>query len=153
MARSDMARQGALRRIALLRAAVLFLAFTCASTPALAVEFPPEIIGSYAPGGKCTGFWRVQVHPEMIEFHDDMGDSLRMTLWDVCYACAGGASYQGIERWVSPIVDDWGKVPVFRFNADEVPGRLVIVYRGESFRGILPRLQDAIEASPLQKCE
>lgn len=122
--------------------------------PVEAADFPSEVHGSYAPNGQCEGYWRVQVHPEMIEFHDEVGDSLRLSLWDICYSCAGGGRDGGAELWAMPRIDGTDKVPVFRFNAGNQPGRLEIDYHGQSrFDDFLPRLQAAMDRAPLSRCE
>lgn len=113
--------------------------------------FPPEVQGLYGKNGDCSGFWKVQVFKDMVEFNDDMGDSLRLTLWDVCLACAGGAGYDGIQVYAFPEQLGTDRAPVFKFNEAEKPGRLVIEYHGKDPIPY-PRLADAIAASPLQKC-
>jgi hypothetical protein len=100
-----------------------------------AAEGPPipdEIYGSYAPGGNCAALPRVTVNSGGIFLDTAVGKSGPLPV-SVCYSCAGGARYEGIQRWayVKYGKDKWGgdnSPVIFMFNADERKGIMQVTH-------------------------
>jgi hypothetical protein len=136
-----------------LRLAVLVAALTLA-LPASAIEInaknppPADLHGTYGPKGGCNRSPRVSV--DTTGLYIVIGDSRgKVAPLDLCLTCAGGARYEGIERWLSPKVGG-GYAAFFRFNADEQRGLLVVEDTGEMAHG--PNLKAVVVASPYRKC-
>lgn len=130
-------------------AAVLTLA-----PPVFAIEInaknppPAELHGTYGPKGDCNRSPRVSV--DATGLYIVIGDSRgKVAPLDICFSCAGGARYDGIERWLSPKLGA-GYAAHFRFNADEQRGLLVVEDTGETALG--PNLQAIVAASPYRRC-
>lgn len=111
---------------------------------------PPELYGTYGPGGQCSASPRVSLDASGL--YVVVGSKRgKLDKVDACFSCAGGAQYQGIEVWLAPATPDGnGRMVIFRFNADEVPGKLDVYDNGEVELG--PNLKSVIAASPLQRC-
>lgn len=60
---------------------------------------PTEIYGSYAPGGECSRQPRVVASVAGLFLETAAGRTGPLPV-DVCYCCAGGARYEGIQVWV-----------------------------------------------------
>ncbi|MFN4087743.1 MAG: hypothetical protein ACK4QW_01705 [Alphaproteobacteria bacterium] len=109
---------------------------------------PPDLQGRYAPRGDCAREPRVMVDGTGM-FLEIGGRRGRVAPLDLCFSCAGGARYSGIEVWVSPKVGD--QIPViFRFNADERRG--VLIVEDNAGMDLGPNLRAVIAASPLLRC-
>jgi hypothetical protein len=124
--------------------------------PAAAAEIslqnpaPAELWGTYGPGGDCKASTRVSLDASglYVVIGSKRGKLERV---DACFSCAGGARYEGIEVWLAPATPGGnGFMVIFRFNADEVPGKLDVYDNGEAELG--PNLKAVIAASPLSRC-
>jgi len=136
-----------------LRLAALAAALTLVA-PAWGIEInaknppPVELHGTYGPKGDCNRSPRVSV--DATGLYIVIGNSRgKVAPLDICFSCAGGARYEGIERWLSPKVGS-GYAAHFRFNAEEKRGLLVVEDAGEAALG--PNLQAIVAASPYRKC-
>lgn len=120
------------------------------------LPIPTEIFGSYAPSGNCQQEPRVVVNA-MGAFIESGGLKSGPLPVDVCYSCAGGARYSGIERWllVKMGKNQWGdNFPVtLRFNANEQAGRLAVEYDPTTKTPLNAPLQAVVKASPLSRCK
>lgn len=106
--------------------ALSFSLISCGSALAYEPPVPEEIYGDYAPEGDCARQPRVSVQKEGVFLHTSSGKSGPLPV-STCYSCAGGARYEGIQRWVYVKYgkDKWGgdNMPVtFMFNAEEKRG-------------------------------
>lgn len=120
-----------------------------AAGAAAAQGVSPELKGSYAPAGDCTKEPRVVIGDVLTVIAG--GKSTKYAPLDACYSCAGGARYEGIEVWVTYL--DRNKEPVypmFRVNADEKRGALV-VDKQDAKTAPAP-VRAVAMASPLKKC-
>jgi hypothetical protein len=118
--------------------------------PARAIDgpLPDELHGRYAPAGNCGREPRVVADASGILIEAD-GRISRVEPLDVCFSCAGGARYEGIEIWVGQKLGN-EIVAVFRFNADEQPGALIAMDQGYGRVGA--EIAAVIAASPLERC-
>lgn len=135
----------------LLTAALLAWISPCRAIEIDARNPPPaELHGTYGPRGDCRRSPRVSV--DATGLYVVIGDRRgRVEGVDLCLSCAGGARYEGIERWLSPkTADGQGYAVNFRFNADEKPGQLIVVDTGDTALG--PNLASLVAASPFQRC-
>lgn len=108
---------------------------------------PPELRGSYAPGGDCTKQPKV-VLTDVLTIHTAAG-ATRLAPLDACFSCAGGARYDGIEIWVARLgANGDPEYPMFRFNADEKRGNLVV----DRDPSASPAVKAVAAASPLKRC-
>lgn len=108
---------------------------------------PPELRGGYAPGGNCALEPRV-VLTDVLTIHA-AGKATRLAPLDACFSCAGGARYEGIEVWVARLgANGDPEEPMFRFNADEKRGALVV----ERSPNAPPAVRAVAAASPLKRC-
>jgi len=116
---------------------------------ALAQGVSPDLKGSYAPGGDCTKEPRVIIGDVLTVIAG--GKSTRYAPLDACYSCAGGARYEGIEVWVTYLDSKKEPAyPMFRVNADEKRGNLV-VDKNDIQTAPTP-VRAVAMASPLKKC-
>lgn len=120
------------------------------------LPIPAEIYGAYAPAGNCQQAPRVVVSAAGAFIESQAGKSGPLPV-DVCYSCAGGARYEGIERWllVKMGKNQWGdNFPVtLRFNAGEQAGRLEVDYDKTTGTPLGVPLFDIVKASPLSRCK
>ena len=112
-----------------LGAAVMLVAVPAAAE---GPSIPDEIYGSYTPGGNCAALPRVTVNASGIFLDTAAGKSGPLPV-SVCYSCAGGARYEGIQRWayVKYGKDKWGgdnSPVIFMFNADEHKGMMEVAH-------------------------
>lgn len=108
---------------------------------------PPELRGSYGPGGDCTRQPRV-VLTDVLTIHAGPTPT-RLAPLDACFSCAGGARYEGIEVWVARLGSNGEpEQPMFRFNADETRGALVV----DRDPSASPAVKAVAAASPLKRC-
>lgn len=130
---------------------LLLAAITAASAASAAgIAPPPELQGTYAPFGNCTLQPKLTLDAAAITILA-AGRTTRLAPLDACFSCAGGARYEGIEIWVSQ-TDAAGnpKEPIFRFNADEKKGEVVVDRGGMQ---AYPAAHRAVAmASPLRRC-
>ena len=111
--------------------AALFSSALWSPAPASAAELslPPDMYGTYAPGGDCGKQPRVDVDKAGIHLDTAAGKRGPLPVM-VSYTFVGGATYDGIQTWA--LVKHggksrWGddKTPVLlTFNADEQRGAL-----------------------------
>lgn len=113
---------------------LLGVAAVLAAFPAVAEgpSIPDDIYGSYAPAGNCAALPRVMVNADGVFLDTAAGKSVPLPV-NVCFSCAGGARYEGIQRWVSVKYgrDKWGgdnSPVIFMFNADERKGMMEVVH-------------------------
>ncbi|MBF7012914.1 hypothetical protein QUC32_25150 [Novosphingobium resinovorum] len=102
------------------------------ATPALSqsIPVPKNLYGNYAPGGDCARQPRVVVNTAGVFLETASGKAGPLPV-DVCYSCAGGARYEGIQVWVMVKYgkDKWGgdTFPVtMMFNDGERRGALLL---------------------------
>ncbi len=109
---------------------------------------PPEFHGTYGPRGDCRASPRVSLDASglYIVIGNKRG---RIPRVDTCFSCAGGARYDGIEVWLSPMVGQ-RYAAYFRFNADERRGALDVQASGDVALG--PNLRAVVAASPYRRC-
>jgi hypothetical protein len=125
------------------------------SSYAAKAPMPEELYGQYAPQGICSKEPVVTVSKKgvSIQYQGQKSDPLNV---DICYSCAGGAQYNGIQRWVSVKEgkDRWGGTsPVtLMFNANEQKGRLEVTNPGALVVPVSIPLNAVVNASPLQLC-
>lgn len=128
--------------------AIMTIGVALSAAQALADTFPPQVRGSYSPDGTCPFDERMIVGEDSVDI-ELAGDVLTLHDWDVCLTCAGGARYTGIEVMSFPRLG-LQENPVFRFNADERQGIVVIEYGGPDPLPI--QLAEFVRATMLQKC-
>src|SRR6478609_5192418 len=116
---------------------------------------PQEIYGQYAPSGLCSKDPVVDVSAKGL-FINYRGQKRGPLPVDVCYSCAGGAQYNGIQRWVSVKEgrDRWGGTsPVtLMFHANEKQGRLEATNPGPFVAPVSSPLEAVVKAGTLQLC-
>ena len=118
-----------------------------AAGAAMAQGVSPDLKGSYAPGGDCTKEPRVVIGDTLTVIAG--GKTTKYAPVDACYSCAGGARYEGIEVWVTYLDRNREPVyPMFRVNADEKRGSLVV----DKDPASPPPVRAVSQASPLRKC-
>lgn len=125
----------------------LFVWGTAGGAVAQAVD--PALRGAYAPGGDCTKQPRV-VLSDVLTIYDGVAPN-RIAPLDSCRSCVGGAQYSGIEVWVAQLGANGEPIqPMFRFNADEKKGALVV---DKYDMQTMPAPVRAVAmASPLKRC-
>ena len=120
------------------------------SAYAQSLPIPKELYGTYAPQGNCRLEPRLTVNPAgtFIESH---GTKTGPILVDVCLTCAGGARYNGIERW---LFVQTGKIsPVLlRFNADEKPGHVIVSKNDPASAPLTSPFVSLLKAASLERC-
>lgn len=117
------------------------------TAPAAADPFPEKAQGLYGPNAECFEF-SIRIGRDSVEIAYG-GDALILEDWDVCLSCAGGAQYQGVEVMSFPRIG-LDVAPIFRVNAEEQEGRLLIEYYGDA---ALPfELQQAVDTGEFLEC-
>ncbi|MGE0418414.1 MAG: hypothetical protein AB7O80_16555 [Acetobacteraceae bacterium] len=109
---------------------------------------PKDLYGTYGPRGDCRASPRVSL--DSTGLYIVIGSRRgRVPRVDTCFSCPGGARYDGIEVWLSPMA---GKVYAahFRFNADERRGALVVEPTHDVVLGT--NLRSVVAASPYRRC-
>ncbi len=131
-------------------AALFLLATALPGLSAAQVAPPPDLLGAYAPGGDCAKEPRVTVSATAMTIQAG-GKATRLAPIDACFSCAGGDRYEGIEVWVAQLGPDQSpKEPMFRLNADEKKGALVVDKQG--MQAFPPAVRAVAMASPLKRC-
>lgn len=135
----------------------LCLAATSGAAIANDSTIPPEIYGNYAPGGDCTKQPRVTAGKGGFSIDTAAGKAGPLPI-SVCYSCAGGARYEGIQRWVYVKYgkDKWGgdNMPVtFMFNAAEKTGALDIVHDDTLRTPLGAPMNQVVQARSLKLCK
>lgn len=137
---------------------VLLSLFMFVSSPAWAddLSIPDEIYGSYAPGGDCSRQPRVTVGKEGLFLDTAAGKSGPLPV-SVCYSCAGGARYEGIQRWIYVKYgkDKWGgdNMPVtFMFNHGEKKGAMEVVHDDTLKTPLGAAMNQAVQAKAYRIC-
>ncbi len=118
------------------------------SGPAGAMEVPKDLAGSYAPRGDCTREPRLTVDAQgiLVQFGGKQG---KLAPVDVCLTCAGGNKYRGIEVWIGPDAKGGDQPFVFRFNANEKRGTVIVEKLATK---VPPIVTQMVSASPYQRC-
>ncbi|WP_070156071.1 hypothetical protein [Sphingobium phenoxybenzoativorans] len=119
-------------------------------------EIPPEIYGNYAPAGDCAKQPRVTVSKGGVFLDTAAGKSGPLPV-SVCYSCAGGARYEGIQRWVYVKYgkDKWGgdNMPVIlMFNAEEKKGSVLVEHDNTLKTPIGAAMGQVVQARSLRIC-
>jgi hypothetical protein len=119
------------------------------ASSATAQGVDPALKGSYAPGGDCTKEPRVTIGDAITIVSG--GKPARFGPVDSCHSCVGGAAYQGAEVWVTYLDSKREPVyPMFRVNADEKRGNLVV--DKQDAKTAPPPVRAVAMASPLKRC-
>lgn len=136
----------------------LFMALVLApGTAAAQTNVPPEeLYGRYAPGGDCSKQPRIEVSKTGVVIDTAAGRQGPLPI-DVCYSCAGGAQYEGIQRWVYVKYgkDKWGgdNMPVIMmFNAEEKRGAVQIDHDNTLKTPIGAPMTQIVQARKLKLC-
>jgi len=138
---------------------VLSLPVLLFAAPVLAQQEvpPPEIHGSYAPAGDCARQPRVTVNKGGVFLDTASGKSGPLPV-SICYSCAGGARYDGIQIWVYVKYgkDEWGgdSMPVIlMFNADEHRGALQVEHDATVKTPLGGPMASLVQARELRQCK
>ncbi|MBB4632957.1 hypothetical protein [Sphingosinicella soli] len=136
----------------------LFIALGLIAAPAAAqLDAPPEeLYGRYAPGGDCSLQPRIEVGKPGVFIDTAAGRQGPLPV-SVCYSCAGGARYEGIQRWVYVKYgkDKWGgdNMPViFMFNAQEKRGLVHIEHDDTLKTPIGAQMTQVVRAKAMKQC-
>lgn len=126
---------------------VSVLAGLCAE--AGADEVPKDLAGQYAPGGDCKREPRLIVDGQGILVQSG-GKQSKLAPVDVCRTCVGGMRYEGIEVWIGPNTKGGDQPFVFRFNANEKPGTVLIEQLDK--KALPPIVGKMVAGSPYKRC-
>lgn len=136
----------------------LFFALVLAAEPAAAqLDAPPEeIYGRYAPGGDCSRQPRIEAGKGGVFLDTAAGRQGPLPV-SVCYSCAGGAQYEGIQRWVYVKYgkDKWGgdNMPVIlMFNAEEKRGLVSVEHDDTLKTPIGAPMTQVVRAKTFRQC-
>lgn len=125
-----MASTAYVRRIVLEGAAYAALGLSFAGVASAAdLQLPPEVYGSYAPGGDCAKQPRINVDRTGVHLDTAAGKRGPLPIM-VSYTWAGGARYDGIMTWA--LVKHGGKD---RFGDDQKP--VILTFNLREQRGVL----------------
>ncbi|MFN3514960.1 MAG: hypothetical protein ACK41C_18075 [Phenylobacterium sp.] len=143
-----------MRRFAL---AALALFAVAGPAGAQALKVSPEVHGTYAPAGDCTKLPRVLVDAGGIRVETATGRTGPLA-HDVCYSCAGGAQYSGIQQWAyfKYGKDRWGGdyMPVvMMFNADEIAGRMQVELDNPQNTPLGAAMTEVARAKSFRRCQ
>ncbi|PZU59761.1 MAG: hypothetical protein DI547_04545 [Sphingobium sp.] len=135
----------------------LVLAALAAPAGAQDPDIPAEIYGNYAPGGDCAQQPRVTVGKSGVLLDTAAGKSGPLPV-SVCYSCAGGAQYEGMQRWVYVKYgkDKWGgdNMPVIlMFNAEEKHGALLVEHDDTLKTPLGAAMTQLVRARALKICK
>lgn len=117
---------------------------------------PEEIYGRYAPGGDCARQPRIEAGKAGVFIETAAGRSGPLPVM-VCYSCAGGARYEGIQRWIYVKYgkDKWGgdNMPVtFMFNAEERRGAVEIAHDDTLKTPLGAAMTEVVRARTMRQC-
>jgi len=126
---------------------VSILAGLCAE--AGADEVPKDLAGQYAPGGDCKREPRLIVDGQGILVQSG-GKQSKLAPVDVCRTCVGGMRYEGIEVWIGPNAKGGDQPFIFRFNANEKRGTVLIEQQDK--RQLPPIVGKMVAGSPYMRC-
>jgi len=126
---------------------VSVLAGLCAE--AGADEVPKDLAGQYAPGGDCKREPRLIVDGQGILVQSG-GKQSKLAPVDVCRTCVGGMRYEGIEVWIGPNAKGGDQPFIFRFNANEKRGTVLIEQQDK--RQLPPIVGKMVAGSPYMRC-
>lgn len=98
-----------------------------------------EFQGIWIPSNQkfCASTVRIEIHKNTVVLHSK-NDSVNFGNLDICYSCAGGAQYSGIEVYLFPEKEITPSPFIIRFNADERKGILVIEVQDEKLKKRFP---------------
>jgi len=113
------------------------------------MEVPKDLAGRYAPRGDCTREPRLIVDSQGITVQSG-GKQSKLAPVDVCLTCAGGTRYEGIEVWIGPNTKGGDQPFVFRFNANEKRGTVLIEQLDR--RALPPIVGTMVAGSPYMRC-
>ena len=116
--------------------------------PVGAMEVPKDLAGRYAPRGDCTREPRLTVDTQGILVQYG-GKQSKLAPVDVCLSCAGGVRYQGIEVQIGPQTNGGPQPFVFRFNANEKRGTVIIEKLDKK---VPPIVTTMVAGSPYLRC-
>ena len=85
----------------------------------------------------CASAIRIEVRKDSVVLHNNK-DTAKFGNLDVCYSCAGGAQYSGIEVHLFPEKEIAPSPFIIRFNADERKGILVIEMQDVKLKNRFP---------------
>ena len=123
-------RSGHGTSIRFMRLAVAILVWAVSSAAFAAdLELPPDVYGSYAPGGDCAKQPRIIVDKAGVHLDTAMGKRGPLPIM-VSYTFVGGARYGGIQIWA--LVKHGGKN---RWGDDNTP--LILTFNAGEKRGEL----------------
>ena len=136
----------------------LFVALVLVSGTAAAQTDRPseELYGRYAPGGDCSKQPRIEVGKTGVFIDTAAGRQGPLPV-SVCYSCAGGAQYEGIQQWVYVKYgkDKWGgdNMPVIMmFNAEEKRGLVSIEHDDTLKTPIGAPMTQVVRAKLFRQC-
>lgn len=110
-----------------------------------------DLQGAYAPGGDCARTPRVVIGADALTIHAPGGAVTRLGPLDSCRTCPAGDRPDVIEVWVAPLDRNRNPIePMFRVNADEKRGALVVDRQG--MQAFPPAVRAVAMASPLKRC-
>lgn len=93
------------------------------------LELPPDVYGTYAPGGDCMKQPHITVNKEGIHLDSAAGARRSLPVM-VSYTFVGGARYSGIQTWA--LVKHGGKN---RWGDDNTP--VILTFNAGEKRGVL----------------
>jgi len=111
---------------------ISFIAFDIASADLNKAE--KSMQGVWVPQNikSCKSVIKIEVFEEYLVLHYKE-DSARFSDFDLCYSCAGGAKYSGIEVWVTPnFHNPKSGCLTLRFNDGERKGIMVVEFIDKS---------------------
>lgn len=114
-----------------------------------AMEVPKDLAGQYAPRGDCTREPRLIVDGQGITVRSD-GKQSKLAPVDVCRTCVGGTRYEGIEVWIGPNTKGGDQPFVFRFNANEKRGTVLVEQLDK--KALPPIVGKMVAGSPYMRC-
>ncbi|MFA7440352.1 MAG: hypothetical protein WCZ66_05210 [Sphingomonadaceae bacterium] len=133
----------------------LALGAEAVNAQAVDLPVPEEIYGRYAPAGNCARLPRVDVGRTGVHLETPAGKSGPLPV-SVCFSCAGGAQYAGLQRWVYVKYgkNRWGdNMPVIlMFNAREQRGLLEVSHDDTLKTPLGAPMTAVVRASPLKRC-
>lgn len=137
--------------------ALLLAAIAGFPSSAAAPEIPPDLFGRYAPAGNCAVLPRINVGAGGVFLDTATGRSGPLPI-DMCFSCAGGAQYEGIQIWMGIKYgkDKWGgdNMPViFVFNDGEKRGVLSVNHDDTLRTPLGAPMTQVVKAGAFRKCK
>jgi outer membrane protein OmpA-like peptidoglycan-associated protein len=117
-------------------------------------HFPTALHGSYAPDGDCARWPRATVAQGHVEFYGwEGGDILFLDQWRACPDCLPEYPLAASELRIAPVIaeGDPKAAPVFRFNANGVPGLMLAEGGGDMTK--FPELAAVVDFGVLARCD